>query len=192
MTSPTRKLSLALIGLLSTGCYSMPKASDAPANPTERYQMAMRDLKRSRDEERRWNALGEAAKAAVWIGHFAEAQQYADELKSLTPKYSGSWNYGNAIHDYNTVYGFIALHAGAKQAAKRFLLASGRTPGSPQLDSFGPNMSLAKALLLVGERQAVLTYFDLCRNFWSRSELSAWRKIVASGGIPDFGANLVY
>lgn len=154
--------------------------------------MAIKELKRSRDEEQRWNALGEAAEAAVWIGHISEARQYADELKSLTPKYSGSWNYGNAIHECNTVYGFIALNAGDKLSAKRFLLASARTPGSPQLNSFGPNMSLAKALLLAGEKQAVMAYFDLCRSFWPRQELSAWRKTVAAGGMPDFGANLVY
>ena len=53
-------------------------------------------------------------------------------------------------------------------------------------------MSLAKALLIVGERQTVIEYFDLCRQFWPRNKLTTWKKEVQEGKIPDFGANLVY
>jgi len=170
----------------------MPKASDAPDTSLERYQMSIKELNRARSARGRWIALGDAAKAAVWIGHVGEAKLYAEELRFLTPDYQGNWNYGNAIHDYNLVLGLTALGSGDIESSKRFLLASGRTPGSPQLNSFGPNMSLAKALLIVGEQRAVISYFDLCRNFWPRKELSAWRNEVEAGGIPDFGANLVY
>ena len=170
----------------------MPNASDAPATPLERYQMSIKGLKRARNAEGRWLALGDAAKAAVWIGHVGEARQYAEELRSLTPNYQGNWNYGNAIHDFNLVLGSIALGSGDIEGSKRFLLASGRTPGSPQLNSFGPNMSLAKSLLIVGERRAVISYFEVCRTFWPRKELSTWRREVEAGRIPDFGANLVY
>jgi hypothetical protein len=154
--------------------------------------MSIKELKKARDAEDRWIALGDAAKAAVWIGQVGEARQYAEELRYLTPNYKGNWNYGNAIQDYNLVLGSIALSSGDIEGSKRFLLAAGRTPGSPQLNSFGPNMSLAKALLIVGERRAVISYFDLCRNFWRSEKLSTWRKDVEAGGIPDFGANLVY
>ena len=173
-------------------CNSMPTASDAPATPLKRYQRATNELESARSEKDRWLALGDAAKAAVWSGHVGEARQYAEELKALTPNYKGNWNYGNAIHDYNLVLGSIALGSGDVNGSKRFLFAAGRTPGSPQLDSFGPNMSLAKALLIVGERQTVIEYFDLCREFWPREELLTWKKEVEAGNIPDFGANLVY
>ena len=185
-------LSLAAIVSLLAGCNTMPTASDAPANSVERYERATKELKRAKNEDDRWLALGDAAKAALWVGHVGEARQLAEELKALTPNYHGNWNYGNAIHDYNLVFGSIALGAGDVAASKRFLLAAGRTPGSPQLDSFGPNMSLAKALLIVGERQTVIEYFDLCREFWPRNELTTWKKEVQKGKIPDFGANLVY
>lgn len=170
----------------------MPKASDAPANPMERYQRAMKDLKKSRDEEERWVALADAAKAAAWIGKYAEAGQYAGELRVLTPRHKDSWNQGNAVHAYNTAFGFISLNRGDKESAKRYLLASGRTPGSPQIDSFGPNMSLALALLLSGEKSAVISYLDLCQKFWPREELKDWKKTISSDRIPNFGANLVY
>ena len=45
-------------------------------------------------------------------------------------------------------------------------MAAGATPGSPQLDSFGPNMTLAKELLEKGQPDVVLHYFALCKNFW--------------------------
>ncbi len=49
---------------------------------------------------------------------------------------------------------------------KKYLIAAGKSPGSPQMDSFGPNMTLAKDLLEKGERDAVLEYFMRCRKFW--------------------------
>ena len=64
-----------------------------------------------------------------------------------------------------------------------FLRASGATPGSPQLNSFGPNMSLASDLLQQGETEAVLAYFELCRVFWTMggSRLDAWTQDVLAG-----------
>lgn len=75
-----------------------------------------------------------------------------------------------------------------------FLRAAGETPGSPQLNSFGPNMTLAKDLLERGERDAVLAYFEACRVFWKMggNSLDAWRQDVEAGRIPNFGANLRY
>jgi hypothetical protein len=54
-------------------------------------------------------------------------------------------------------------------------------------------MELAKDLLEKAGKDAVLRYFQLCANFWkNHSELDAWTATVKSGGIPNFGANLVY
>ena len=63
-----------------------------------------------------------------------------------------------------------------------------------QLNSFGPNMTLAKELLEVGERDIVLQYVDLCRTFWlmDLGNTGAWEKIIDSGRIPNFGPHLVY
>ena len=78
--------------------------------------------------------------------------------------------------------------------AKRLLLEAGKSPGSPQLNSFGPNMLLAKELLAKGEQEAVIEYFDLCAKFWKPQDgrLSDWKTLVISGETPDFGANLAY
>jgi len=104
-----------------------------------------------------------------------------------------NWNYGNAIHHGHIILGRIALLSGNLVEARKQLIEAGETPGSPQLDSFGPNMTLAKELLEKGERESVIKYFQLCANFWTnRTQLKHWTAIVRERGIPDFGANLAY
>jgi hypothetical protein len=91
------------------------------------------------------------------------------------------------------VLGRIAVREGRIEDAKRFLIEAGKSPGSPQLDSFGPDMGLAKDLLEKGERDTVLEYFQLCRKFWEvgrRGKLDQWTKDVKAGKMPDFGLNL--
>jgi len=144
--------------------------------------------------EGRFYELGDLAKSAFEAGELDEAQEYASELLQLAPKFRNDWNYGNAVHQGNNVLGLVALQRGDISSAKEYLLAAGQTPGSPQLDSFGPNMTLAKELLEKGERDAVLTYLQSCGKFWKMGadSLQAWTATINGGGTPDFGANLDY
>ncbi len=116
-----------------------------------------------------------------------------------------SWNYGNVIHEANSLLGRAALKEGDKRSATEFLLKAGNTPGSPQLNSFGPDFTLARELLKAGEKQGVLDYLDLVAKFWideprasgnSLSELIAkdhevlmnkWRAEIQAGGVPSDG-----
>ncbi len=91
--------------------------------------------------------------------------------------------------------GRVALRRDKNVAIARILLtAAGKTPGSPQLNSFGPNMSLAKDLLAAGERDTVIEFFGECSSFWKQefSKLNEWTATVKGGGVPEFGANLRY
>ncbi|MCA9213826.1 MAG: hypothetical protein KDB27_12215 [Planctomycetales bacterium] len=128
------------------------------------------------------------------LGKTKEAREYAEEMLALLPKYEGDWNYGNAVQDGHLVLGRIAVVEGRLDEAKQFLIKAGNSPGSPQMDSFGPNMSLAKDLIEKGETEVVLEYFELCRKFWEMEDgkLDQWSREVKAGKIPDFGANLVY
>lgn len=173
-------LCLLLMSLL-TGC-------------TSAEQDAQTELTAARTSEERFYALPEAAKQSVLAGDVRQAEVHARELLTLAGQFPQNWNYGNAIHDGNMVLGQVALKRGDVAAAKDYLLRAGRTPGSPQLDSFGPNMSLAQDLLQIGEREVVLEYFDLCAAFWEmeRGRLAQWRKDVRAQRVPEFGANLVY
>lgn len=166
----------------------------AATTPQQRYDAAKKKLAAASTDLQRFHALDKAAKESFNNGKFEDANQYATELLSSAPNYRSDWNYGNAIQDGNLVLGRLALREGRKDEAKKYLLAAGKSPGSPTMDSFGPNMSLAKDLLDKGERNIVLQYFELCRNFWKdgSSELDRWRDEVKNGKTPRFGANLVY
>ena len=155
---------------------------------------AMRNLRAAKTEEKRFYALGDAAKENFAGGNIPDARKYADELLTLLPKYKTDWNYGNAIQDANLVLGRIAVKEGEIDLAKKFLQQSGDSHGSPQMNSFGPNMSLALDLLKHGERDAVLEYFLRCRKFWKmdHGKLDQWTGDVQKGRTPDFGANLIY
>lgn len=159
----------------------------APHDPRQRTMSA-------KAEYARWCKLGDAAKRSLARGRDADAKSFAEELEQLAQKYTKDWNYGNAIADYNIVLGRLALKSGNVATARKRLLAAGRSPGSPTLDTFGPNMALAKELLTKGGRIVVLAYFELCRRFWKDDDgkLDKWKKDVAHGRAPDFGANLDY
>ena len=114
----------------------------------------------------RLQTLTAQAQAALKAGNAAEASSLAGQLLWENTDKS-SWNYGNVVYDANQILGLAALRQGEVGAAKRYLLAAGRTPGSPQLDSFGPEMPLAKALLAQGQKQTVLTFLGLVAKFWA-------------------------
>ena len=81
------------------------------------------------------------------------------------------------------VLGRIAVIDGRIADAGRFLAEAGNTPGSPQLNSFGPNMTLARDLLQRGETVPVLAYFEQVRRFWKMGgeRLDAWSAAVEAG-----------
>jgi len=143
------------------------------------------------------------ASAALAAGEIEKAQNYARKLLKITDKFESSkWTKrsvssftGSATHTGNMVLGLIALESDDIEKAKEHLLAAGHVIGNPPtLTSFGPDMLLAKKLIEKGERETVVQYFDLCANFWKRenAKLEKWKNVVEQGGIPDFGANLIY
>ena len=140
------------------------------------------------------------ARAALEAGELELAKKHAVEtLRNNTdPK---DWNYGNVIHNANQILGRCALREGELAEAKNYLLKAGATPGSPQLDSFGPRMQLARELLEKGEKETVLQYLDLVARFWANPDerteanseridrehlrqLEAWKEQVRAGKVP--------
>lgn len=152
------------------------------------------ELVKDSDRYERFTILAATAKAAFSVDNYTAAKSYAIELLEAAQLYVDDWNYGNAIHDGNMVLGLIAVNDGDISLGADDLLKAGNTPGSPQIDSFGPNMALAKVLLENGESKTVLEYFKLCKKFWKleSGRLDNWAASVRGGGKPDFGANLVY
>jgi TonB family protein len=144
------------------------------------------------DKSRRFYALGTIASTALAAGERSKAEATARELLAMAADFPKDWNYGNAIHDGHMTLGLIALDKNDIGAASRELLEAGRTPGSPQLDSFGPNMSLADALLKKGEKATVIEYLSACGTFWKMGQdrLKSWADTINEGSVPTFGVNL--
>lgn len=136
--------------------------------------------------------LSYMAKTALAAGLLEDARAVAERM--LRADEPASWNQGNQIHHGNLILGQIALRKGNVDEAKSRLLLAGKTTGSPQLNSFGPNMQLAKELLERSETAVVLEYFELCRKFWKspHSQLDQWVEDVKANRIPNFGGNLAY
>jgi thiol-disulfide isomerase/thioredoxin/tetratricopeptide (TPR) repeat protein len=178
--------------------YSLRTSNQTLSNQSENAKKSLEQMEKSMElvssEIDKYYMLSDLAKFAYQAGDSNKAENYAKELLLLAPKYPGDWNYGNAIHHANIVLGRIALARGNIEAAKEYLIEAGKTPGSPQLNSFGPNMTLAKELLEKKETQTVLSYFELCGKFWKMGgeELKEWSELVRNGEMPDFGGNLLY
>ena len=149
---------------------------------------ALRELEIASTEDDAFYALPRAAFAAFNTGSPREAEAHATRLLEMAEDFKDDWNYGNALHAGHTVLGLVALERGNKEAACASLAASARTPGSPQLGSFGPTMQLAKALLKVGESIVVLNYLAQCKAFWHSGAawLSIWEGKVKRGVAPNF------
>lgn len=128
--------------------------------------------------------------------NFESIKSLAAEYLNLAPQYKSDWNYGNAIHQANFYLGLVAVEENKIEAAKEYLLKAAKTPGSPQLNTFGPNMLLAKRLLEKEETTVVLTYIEACKKFWSIwlrfFHIRRWKKEIKKGLIPNFGGNLIY
>ena len=133
-------------------------------------------------------------KAAFESGDIKKAKGYATDLLDSANQDQATAQPGQAISDGHLILGRLALIDGDVALAKQHLLEAGKTPGSPILSAFGPNMTLAKELLDRGETQTVLEYFNLCGKFWSggQDKLIQWKLLVKAKITPDFGPNLVY
>jgi hypothetical protein len=140
------------------------------------------------NDEERFYAAPNACMAAYMLCDRPLALNLAKESLALAQSFKDNWNFGNAVHYGHTVLGLLSLQDDNLSQAVAELHASGATPGSPQLDSFGPTMHLARDVLRRGEQQAVLHYLQQCRRFWKMGTrwLDIWEMKVSRGAMPTF------
>lgn len=182
------------LGVANWVKWSAEYGPEIPVNFQARANGADEALKNAREPYSRWVALGDAALWKAQPPTENEARIAANELLGMLENYKDDWNYGNAIHKANSALGRIALRQGDKAAARNYLLASAKSKGSPQMNSFGPNMVFAKEMLEAGEKDAVLEYLQLCGKFWSMEDgrLAVWTKMINEGSMPKFLGNLLF
>lgn len=145
------------------------------------------------------NLLRYLAPAALSAGETEKAADFAERLLTVGKSLENEPGFGpsfksDSIHIANIVLGRIALANGDIEKAKEFLLVAGQVKGSPTLNSFGPDMLLAKQLIEKNERDTAIKYFALCADFWKMEDgkLEQWKNVVKQGGTPDFKGNLGY
>lgn len=120
---------------------------------------------KEKDSQCRRYLLDDLAEIAFDCGQWSIARKAAMKSVAEARRYR-NWYTGNAIHDGHTILGRLALADGDIKTALVHLREAAKTPGSPQLNSFGPNMILAQELLAAGERKAVISYLKACKDFW--------------------------
>ena len=171
---------------------SPEQLADLQASALERAAAEVAAAQHATDAAELFIALPSAAIAAFRLGQHANAEDFAQQCLTLAPQFVRTWNHGNAIHFGHTTLGLLALERGDVGLAMEELQRAGATPGSPQLNSFGPTMQLARALLARGQPAAVLQYLQQCRSFWRLGGvwLDLWEAKVRSGGVPNFTINL--
>jgi tetratricopeptide (TPR) repeat protein len=132
--------------------------------------------------------LDDLAWEAFKSGNYSKAETYAKKLLEAANKHTNDWNQGNAIYYGNSVLGLLALQKKDTNQARQYLLAAGESKGSPQLNSFGPNMLLAQKLLETGEKETVLQHLDQLAKFWQsgRDNLAKWKEQIRHGETPKF------
>jgi predicted Zn-dependent protease len=139
-------------------------------------------------EDEKFYALSDLATLAFEAGMIEKAEAHAKQLLNSAKSFPDDWNYGNAIHDANTVLGRIALKRDDVSKAEQHLLTSARIAGSPQLNSFGPSMDLARELLEKGRAKVVAEYLEECKKFWEMGQknLDYWINDIRTKGTTDF------
>ncbi len=168
----------------------------------ESYNLNVETLKKAPNEQLQQvlpSLQIDLAQAALEANETELAKQHATEtLQNNTDDTND--DYGNVIHNANQILGRCALREDSLADAKAYLLKAGATPGSPQLNSYGPQMTLARELLEKGEKETVLQYLDLTCKFWASDKdesalgkqisnehaalIAGWKREIAEGKIP--------
>ena len=159
-------------------CDKCAKESEYSWNPDNRFVTA---------RLQRFYSLEDQISAAYKSNDFKKAQELAKENLELAAIYRCNWNYGNAIHNTNRVLGLINLKNGDIDAAANFLLRAGKSTGSPQLDTFGPELDLADELLKQGKVEPVKIYLKDIKSFWemNNGKVDVWLSEIEKGEKPE-------
>ncbi len=129
--------------------------------------------------------VGSLSYSAFELEKYDKAKKYALQCLALASKKEDKyWNKNNLIFDGNNILGLVALQDNKLDEACDYLLKSGKTTGSPQLDSFGPKFNLANKLLKKGKEQAVIEFLNACSKYWKKELCQKWIKEIKAGKTP--------
>ena len=136
---------------------------------------------------RRFYSSDDLIGKAYAAGDFAAVSNLTAEYLALAAVYRCNWNYGNAIHDANRFLGLVSVKHGNVEVASQYLLNAGKSTGSPQLDTFGPELDLANELLKQGAVEPVKEYLRDIKRFWrlDQGQVAKWLASIDKGERPE-------
>lgn len=145
-------------------------------------------------ERQRFMIQHRVVELAYRIGEIKNATVLARELIDASKNYEENPMHDTVIHHAHTILGRIAISNNNIEIAKEHLLASADVSFSPTLQSFGPSMSLAYELFKQGEKDIVVRYLILSKQFWDlgANKLDEWISTINDNGEPNFGENINY
>jgi hypothetical protein len=126
---------------------------------------------------------------AYELDDMANATKYSEQSLALAA--SSEWendpSRAEAQHDSNSTLGRVALRNKDIEGAKKLLAKAGAASSAGSFDWRGPDMSLAQALLQVGQEQAVVDYLAACEKLWPSGVplLQKWRDEIRKGKKPQ-------
>ncbi len=137
--------------------------------------------------------LGEAQATAYQL---KDASATAHYLLATAPKGSTARVVSNAVYVGNEVLGRVAVKTNQWRKAATYLRRSGNVKGEPWSRDVGPDMRLARSLIIHGCRTDVIRFLSHCKTFWkiqgAAETLTGWQHTVAMGSIPGFGSPLSF
>lgn len=94
------------------------------------------------------------------------------------------WDY---LRDAHLMLGRIGLDRGNIDRAGHHLVEAARVPSTPVLESFGPDVTLADALLSGGHRALVLSYLSELVRHWhpGKDKVEAWIAAIEGSRTPS-------
>lgn len=134
----------------------------------------------------RFSVLVPMAYAALNAGELKKAKRYSRQALRLSPEFKTNWSYGSILNQAHSILGRVALKAGHIRVAKKELLESANTPGSPELNYYGPSFELVTDLARRGEWDAVAQYLKSIKRFWNKAVLEKWAGDIAARRVPNF------
>lgn len=160
------------------------EAIKAKAVSIELPTVAVQVVKQPVADLERWMELMRLVDDAVKERDWVAAERYAKEYLQMARVMKGDWNYGNAIYDGNMALSQVAYAKNDMSGARSFLLKASQTPGSPQLNSFGPFNSLEVGpyldeLKMKGETRVLMTFAEnLKKHIGSALKKESQREIA--------------
>ncbi len=134
-----------------------------------------------RGDDSELEARGKLASLAFLAGLWFQAERAATDLLESVKKCTTDQDFGWAIHSAHTVLGNIAMKNDDTQKALSHLDQSTAFDTSAIFELVGPDMSLAKALLLDGHNEAVIHFLERCGRRITQPEhqkiLQNWKQL---------------